>query len=92
MITMATEKRVINERDAKAEFDGRWLLLDERDFPPAEDTGYIVAYSDGTPETEKEDCIALHKIKMDVYHGNAILMKGFVHTDETYDNGIIEVL
>jgi len=89
MVTMATEKRVINERDAKTEFNGRWLLLDERDFPPSEDTGYIVAYSDGADE---EDYETLHKIKLDVFHGDAILMKGFVHTDETYDNGIIEIL
>jgi len=92
MITMATEKRVINERDAEAEFNGRWLLIDEKDFPPSEETGYIVAYSDGTPETEKEDIEALHKMKLEVFHGDAILMKGYVPTDETFDNGIIEVL
>ncbi|GBU22378.1 hypothetical protein R80B4_02286 [Fibrobacteres bacterium R8-0-B4] len=89
MVTMATEKRAINERDAAVEFDGRWLLLDKRDFPPSEDTGYIVAYGDGSSE---EDYEALHKIKLDVYRGDARLMKGYVPKDEICDSGIIEVL
>jgi len=92
MVTMAKEKRAINERDAAVEFDGRWLLLDKRDFPPSEDTGYIVAYSDGTPEAEDEDCEALYKIKIDLYRGRARLMKGYVPKDEICDSGIIEVL
>jgi len=88
MVTMATEKRAINERDAAIEFDGRWLLLDKRDFPPSEDTGYIIAYGDGTPE----DRDALHKIKLEVFHGKVRLMKGYVPKDEICDSGIIEVL
>jgi len=88
MVTMATEKRVINERDADVEFNGRWLLLDKRDFPPSEDTGYIVAYGDGTPEDRE----ALRSICLDVYDGDALLMKGYTPTDEIYDCGIIEVL
>jgi len=88
MVTMATEKRVINERDADVEFNGRWLLLDKRDFPPSEDTGYIVAYGDGT----SEDREALRRICLDVYDGNVLLMKGYTPTDEIYDCGIIEVL
>ncbi len=88
MVTMATEKRAINERDAAVEFDGRWLLLDERAFPPSEDTGYIVAYGDGT----SEDREALRRICLDDYDGEALLMKGYVPKDEVCDSGIIEVL
>jgi len=87
MVTMATERRVIDEREAASEFDGRWVLLDKRDFPPAEDMGYIVAYGDGTPE----DRDALMEIKWDMFNGNARLMKGYVpKDDEPYDSGIIE--
>ncbi|GBU22105.1 hypothetical protein R80B4_02010 [Fibrobacteres bacterium R8-0-B4] len=86
MVTMATEKRVINEREAASEFDGRWLLLDKRGFPPSDDMGYIIAYGDGTPE----DRDALYKIKSEVYHGRARLMKGYTPKDEVCDSGIIE--
>jgi hypothetical protein len=48
MVTMVTERRVLNCRQVDAEYDGRWVLFDHRDFPPEEDTGYVVAYGDGT--------------------------------------------
>jgi hypothetical protein len=88
MITMAKEKRVIDERAAAVEFDGRWLLLDKRDFPPAEDMGYIIAYGDGTPK----DRDALMNINCDTYNGEARLMKGYTPKDEIYDCGIIEAV
>ena len=50
MVTISAEKRVLNYKEAKAEFDGQWLLFDKRDFPPADDMGYVVAYGDGTTE------------------------------------------
>jgi hypothetical protein len=43
MVTMVTEKRVLNCREVEAEYDGRWVLFDKRDFPPEKDTGYVVA-------------------------------------------------
>ena len=88
MVTMATEKRVLNYKEAKAEFDGRWLLFDKRDFPPSDDIGYVVAYGDGTPE----DRNALMEIQMDKYNGKVFLMKGYVPKDEIFDNGIIEIV
>ena len=88
MITIATERRILNYREAKVEFDGRWLLLDKRDFPPADDTGYVVAYGDGTPE----DRDALEEINFKKYHGEIFLMKGYVPKDEIFDNGIIEIV
>jgi hypothetical protein len=88
MVTMATEKRVINEREAAVEFDGRWLLLDKRDFPPSEDMGYIIAYGNGTPE----DRDALMKIKLDKFNGRARLMKGYTPKDDILDCGIIEAV
>ena len=88
MVIMAKEKRIINELDAEAEFDGRWVLLDERDFPPSDGTGYIVAYGDGTPE----DRDALMEIKLTVFKGRARLMKGYVPKDGICDSGIIEVV
>jgi len=88
MVTIATEKRVLNYREAKVEFDGRWLLLDKRDFPPAEDKGYVVAYGDGTPE----DRDALIEICHNKYHGEVLLMKGYVAKDEIFDNGIIDIV
>jgi hypothetical protein len=59
MVTMVTEKRVLNWREAEAEFDGCWFLLDKRGFPLEDDMGYLVAYGDGTPE----DRDALTEIK-----------------------------
>ena len=88
MVTMATEKRVLNYREAKAEFDGRWLLLDQREFPPSEDKGYVVAYGDGAPE----DRDTLMEICCDKYHGKVLLMKGYVPKDEIFDNGIIDIV
>jgi hypothetical protein len=41
-------KRVINCREVEAEYDGHWVLFDHRDFPPEEDTGYVVAYGEST--------------------------------------------
>jgi hypothetical protein len=88
MVTMATEKRILNYREAKAEFDGRWLLLDKRDFPPAEDKGYVVAYGDGTPE----DRDALRRINLDKYDGEVLLMKGWIPKDDIFDSGIIDIV
>jgi len=88
MVIIAAEKRVLNYREAKIEFDVRWLLLDKRDFPPADDMGYVVTYGDGTPE----DCDALRRINLDKYNGEVLLMKGYVPKDEICDNGIIEIV
>jgi len=88
MVTMAVEKRVLNYREAKAEFDGRWLLLDQREFPPADDKGYVVAYGDGTPE----DRDALRRINFDKYNGEVLLIKGWIPKDEIFDNGIIDIV
>jgi len=86
MVTIATEKRVLDYREAKAEFDGRWLLLDKREFPPEDDMGYIIAYGDGTPEDRE----ALMEINLNKYHGKVLLMKGWTPKDEIFDSGIIE--
>ena len=89
MITMVTEKRVLNYKEVKAEYDGHWLLYDQRDFPPEEDTGYVVAYGDGTPE----DRDALIEICFNNYHGDVLLMKGWVPKDDDIPwNGIIEAV
>ena len=88
MVVMAKDKRIINERDANVEFDGRWLLIDERDFPPSEDTGYIVAYGDGTAE----DRDALMEIKLTEFKGKGCLMKGYVPKDGICDSGIIDIV
>ena len=88
MVTMVTEKRVINSREADVEFDGQWLLLDMREFPPSDDKGYIIAYGNGTPE----DRNALDEINFAKYHGEALLMKGWTAKDEIFDSGIIEAI
>jgi len=88
MVTMATEKRVLNYREAKAEFDGKWLLFDNRDFPPSDDMGYVVAYGDGTPEDRE----VLRRINFDKYNGETLLMKGWVPKDEIFDSGIIDIV
>jgi hypothetical protein len=88
MVTMATVKRVINEREADIEFDGQWLLLDKRDFPPSEDKGYVIAYGDGTAE----DRDALRRINLDKYDGKILLMKGWTPKDEIFDSGIIDIV
>ena len=86
MITIVTDKRVLDYREAKTEFDGQWLLLDKRDFPPEEDMGYVVAYGDGTPE----DRDALMEINLNKYHGEVLLMKGWKPKDEIFYSGIIK--
>ena len=37
MVTMVTEKRVLNCLEVETEYDGRWFLYHQRDFPPVED-------------------------------------------------------
>jgi len=78
MVTEVMEKRVITEKDARSEFDGRWVLLDERDFPESEYRGYLVAYGDGTPE----DRDALNKMLWEKYRGKAFLMKGYIPKED----------
>ena len=86
MVTMVNEKKVLSYPEAKAKYDGHWLLFDKRDFPPEEDIGYVVAYGDGTEEAWK----ALMKICVNQYDGKVLLMKGWVQKDDVYDSGIIE--
>jgi len=88
MVTMVNEKRILSYKEAKVAFDGQWLLLDKRDFPPAEDIGYVVAYGDGTPE----DRDALTEINFRNYHGKVLLMKEWAPKDEIFDSGIIEAV
>jgi len=88
MVTVATEKRVLNYKEAKNEFDGKWLLLDKREFPPADDKGYVVAYGDGTPEDRE----ALRRINFDKYDGKVLLMKGWTPKNEIFDSGIIDIV
>ena len=88
MVTMATEKRVLNYREVKAEYDGRWVLFDKRDFPPEDDMGYVVAYGEGTPE----DLEALEEIQCSKYHGKVFLIKGWIPKDDVFDSGIIEAV
>ncbi|MDR0455215.1 MAG: hypothetical protein LBH20_00845, partial [Treponema sp.] len=78
----------LNCREVEAEYDGHWVLFDHRDFPPEEDTGYVVAYGDGTPE----DCEALRDINHSKYHGKVLLMKGWIPKDDVFDSGIIEAV
>jgi len=85
---MTTEKRVLNYREVKAEYDGRWVLFDKRDFPPEDDMGYVVAYGEGTPE----DRDALREIQYGKYHGKVFLIKGWIPKDEVFDSGIIEMV
>jgi len=73
MVTMNSEKQVLTYPEAKARYDGRWLLFDHRAFPPEEDMGYVVAYGDGTPEDRE----ALAEIRNNKYHGKVLLMKGW---------------
>jgi hypothetical protein len=47
MVTMVTEKRVLNWREAEAEFDGRWFLLDKKGFPPKDDEAFKPALAAG---------------------------------------------
>jgi hypothetical protein len=86
MIKKKTKKRVLTYKEAMIEFDGQWLLLDKREFPPSDDMGYVVAYGDGTPE----DRDTLTEINFSEYHGKVLLMKGWVPKDEIFDSGIID--
>ena len=88
MVTELTEKCALNCREVEAEYDGRWFLFDQRDFPPEEDMGYVVAYGNGTPE----DRDTLTKIQFSKYHGEVILMKGWIPKDDLFDSGIIEAV
>ena len=88
MVTMVTEKKVLNCREVEAEYDGHWLLYDQRDFPPKEDTGYVIAYGDGS----SEDREALREIQLSKYRGKVILMKGWKPKDDIFDSGIIEAV
>ncbi|MCL2442749.1 MAG: hypothetical protein FWD13_04705 [Treponema sp.] len=88
MVAIVTEKRALNCREVETEYDGRWFLYDQRDFPPVEDMGYVVAYGDGTPE----DRDALEEICFEKYHGKVLLKKGWIPKDEIFDNGIIEII
>ena len=88
MVTMNTEKRVLNCLEVDAEYDGRWVLFDHRDFPPEDDTGYVVAYGDGSDEDRE----ALREICLDKYDGKVLLMKGWIPKDDILDSGIIEIV
>jgi hypothetical protein len=83
------KKRALNYREVKAEYDGHWVLFDDRDFPPEDDTGYVVAYGDGSDE----DRDALREINHSKYDGEVILIKGWVpKDDDVFDSGIIEMV
>jgi len=86
MVTMVNEKQVIDYKQAKTQYDGHWLLFDQRDFPPEEDIGYVVAFGDGTDE----DWEILEKIQMKQYNGKVLLMKGWTQKNDVYNSGIIE--
>jgi len=90
MVTMTEEKkRVLNYLEVKAEYDGHWVLFDQRDFPPEDDMGYVVACGDGSDE----DRDALEEICFDKYHGEVLLMKGWKpKDDDIFDSGIIEMV
>jgi hypothetical protein len=88
MVTMVTEKRVLNCREMKAEYDGRWVLFDHRDFPPEDDMGYVVAYGDGSPEDRE----ILRDICFYKYDGKVLLIKGWTPKDDVFDSGIIEAV
>jgi hypothetical protein len=72
MITVVKEKRVITEKEVNAEFDGKWVLLNEQNFSPSENKGYLVAYGDGI----SQDRDALKQLNWDKYDGRAFLLKG----------------
>lgn len=78
MVTEVKEKRIITEKEARAEFDGQWVLLDERNFHPSECIGYLVAYGNGTPE----DRDALNELLMEKYSGGGFLMKGYIPRED----------
>jgi len=78
MVIEVTEKRIIDEKEVRVEFDGQWVLLDERDFPPSQSTGYLVAYGDGSPE----DRDALMNLNYERYNGRAFLLKGYAPKED----------
>jgi hypothetical protein len=78
MITEVAEKRVLSLKDINTEFDGHWVLLNHRAFPPSEGKGYLVAYGDGTPQ----DRDALEQIVWDKYDGKALLLKGYTPKED----------
>jgi len=90
MVTMTEEKkRVLNYLEVKAEYDGRWVLFDHRDFPPEDDMGYVVAYGDGSDEDRE----TLREIQCGKYHGEVVLIKGWIpKDDDVFDSGIIEMV
>jgi len=83
---MVNEKQVLSYPEAKVKYNGHWLLFDKRDFPPADDIGYVVAYGDGTDE----DRDTLMEIQSNQFNGKVFLMKGWVQKDDIFDSGIIE--
>jgi len=78
MVVEVKEKRIITRKEARVEFDGRWILLDERNFPRAGCTGCLVAYGDGTPE----DRDALRSMNFERYDGQASLLKGCIPKED----------
>ncbi|MCL2441348.1 MAG: hypothetical protein FWD14_06375 [Treponema sp.] len=89
MVTMNTERRVFTYPEAKAKYDGHWLLFDKREFPPADDMGYVIAYGDGTAEDRE----ALMRICIDKYDGKILLMKGWAQKDGyVLNSGIVEAV
>jgi len=89
MVTMVTEKRIQTCREIEAEYDGHWVLFDNRNFPPEDDMGYVVAYGDDNDE----DWEVLNFIQDNEYNGEVILMKGWVPKDGyILNSGIVEAI
>jgi hypothetical protein len=86
MLTMATEKRAITEKDALVEFDGRWVLLYRDASQPSDGKRYIAAYGDGT----QEDFNALMELCCRKYNGTARLMKGYVPKEGIHIYGTVD--
>jgi len=86
MVTMVTDKQVLSYPEAKAKYDGHWILFDQRDYPPEEDMGYVVACGNGSDE----DCEALRDLNHSEYNGKVLLMKGWFPKDDIYYSSIIE--
>jgi hypothetical protein len=78
MITEVTEKRVMSHQQVNAEFDGRWVLLDEREFSPPGGKGYLVAYGDGT----SQDYDVLRQLNFAEYGGETLLKKGYTPKED----------
>ena len=89
MITMVTEKRLLNYKEVQAQYDGHWVLFDKRGFPPEKDIGYVVAYGDETDE----DWNALSDIQSYEYDGKVLLMKGWASKDgDIYNSSILNIV